>query len=201
MLWCHLLLTLTLLTPICLSWLVLLTYLLPGEHRHSSTRRLRLFPLRGRIEACPPLFYQEGRVSVGGCPSLCLRRGSEDADSTTSDGPTHPTAGGCFPLHCHCGDHGGCSHFGRAAPNGWGDASLFAATEAVAAAEAEDTAAELITCAAPLRVMAPAPTSPEEDASRSSEIPAKGVSVAATSEGAATPVGVETELVTSAAPR
>jgi hypothetical protein len=43
-----------------------------------------------------------------------------------------------------------------------GNTSLSAATEAVAAVEAEDTAAELITCAAPLRVMAPAPTSPEE---------------------------------------
>jgi hypothetical protein len=71
----------------------------------------------------------------------------------------------------------------------------------VAAVDAEDTAAELITCAAPLRVMAPAPTSPKEDASRSSGIPAKGVTAAATSEGAATPIGVETELVTSAAPR
>jgi hypothetical protein len=67
--------------------------------------------------------------------------------------------------------------------------------------EAEDTAAELITCAAPLWVMAPAPTSPEEDTSRSSGIPAMGVTVVATSEGDATPVGVETELVTSAAPR
>jgi hypothetical protein len=43
-----------------------------------------------------------------------------------------------------------------------GDTSLSAATEAVAAVEVEDTAAELITCAVPLRVMAPAPTSPEE---------------------------------------
>jgi hypothetical protein len=67
--------------------------------------------------------------------------------------------------------------------------------------EAEDTVAELITCAAPLRVMAPTPTSPEEDTSRSSEIPAKGVTAVATSEGAATPVGVVADLVTSAAPR
>jgi hypothetical protein len=64
-----------------------------------------------------------------------------------------------------------------------GDASLSAATEVVAAVDAEDIAAELITCAAPLRVMSPAPTSPEEDASRSSGIPAKGVTAAATSEG------------------
>jgi hypothetical protein len=49
--------------------------------------------------------------------------------------------------------------------------------------------------------MALAPTSPEEDAPRSSRIPAKGVTAAATSEGGAAPVGVETELVTSAAPR
>jgi hypothetical protein len=60
---------------------------------------------------------------------------------------------------------------------------------------------ELITGAAPLRVVAPAPTSPEEDAPRSSRILAKGVTAAATTEGAAAPVGVETELVTSAAPR
>jgi hypothetical protein len=85
-------------------------------------------------------------------------------------------------------------------PQRLGDASLSAATEAVAAVEAEDTAAALITCAAPLRVMAPAPTSPEEDASRSSGIPAKGVTAVATSEGAATPVGVKTELITNAAP-
>jgi hypothetical protein len=65
-----------------------------------------------------------------------------------------------------------------------GDASLFAATEAVAVVEAEDTAAELITCAAPLLVMAPAPTSPEEDASNSCGILAMGVTVVATSEGA-----------------
>jgi hypothetical protein len=81
------------------------------------------------------------------------------------------------------------------------DTSLSAATEAVAAVEAEDTAAELITYAAPLRVMAPAPTSPEEDSSRSSGIPNKGVTAVATSEGAATPVGDVTDLVTSAAPR
>jgi hypothetical protein len=49
--------------------------------------------------------------------------------------------------------------------------------------------------------MAPAPTSPEEDASRSSEIPAKGVTSMATSKGAATPVGDVADLVTSAAPR
>jgi hypothetical protein len=52
-----------------------------------------------------------------------------------------------------------------------------------------DHLVEPITCAAPLRLMAPAPTSPEEDASRSSGIPAKGVSAVATSEGGATPVG------------
>jgi hypothetical protein len=67
--------------------------------------------------------------------------------------------------------------------------------------EAEDTAVELITCTAPLRVTAPAPSSPEEDASRSSGIPAKGITTEATSEGSATPVGFVTDLVTSAAPR
>jgi hypothetical protein len=71
----------------------------------------------------------------------------------------------------------------------------------VAVVDAEDTAAELIICAAPLRVMAPTPTSPEEDASRSSGIPAKGVTAAATAEGVAALVGVETELVTNATPR
>jgi hypothetical protein len=81
-----------------------------------------------------------------------------------------------------------------------GGASLSAATEAVAAVEAEDTAAELITCAAPLRVMAPAPTSPEKDASRIGGIPAKGVTAMTTSEGAATPVGDVADLATSAAP-
>jgi hypothetical protein len=49
--------------------------------------------------------------------------------------------------------------------------------------------------------MAPTPTSPEEDASRSSGIPAKGVTAVATSEGATIPVGGEADLVTSAAPR
>jgi hypothetical protein len=86
-------------------------------------------------------------------------------------------------------------------PRAGGDASLYAATEAVAAVEAEDTSAELIPCAASLQVMAPAPTSPEEDASRSSGIPTKGVTALANSEGAATPAGVKTKLVTSAAPR
>jgi hypothetical protein len=66
--------------------------------------------------------------------------------------------------------------------------------------EAEDTAAELITCAAPLRVLAPSPTSPEEDSSRSSGIPAKGVTAVATYEGVATLVGDMADLVTSAAP-
>jgi hypothetical protein len=67
--------------------------------------------------------------------------------------------------------------------------------------EAEDTAAKLITCTAPLWVMAPSPTSPEEDASRSCGIPAKGVTAVATSEGGATLVGDVADLVTSAAPR
>jgi hypothetical protein len=71
----------------------------------------------------------------------------------------------------------------------------------VVAVEAEDTVVELITCTAQLRVMAPAPTSPEEDASRSSGTPAKGVTIVATSEGAKTPVGDEADLVTSVAPR
>jgi hypothetical protein len=66
--------------------------------------------------------------------------------------------------------------------------------------EVEDTVAELVTSAAQLRVMAPAPTLPE-DTSRSSGIPAKGVTAVATSEGAATPVGDVADLVTSAAPR
>jgi hypothetical protein len=156
------------------------------------------------MEACPPLFYQEGQGLRWGLPLSLLTRG--------------------------VGRRGRLDHFGRVvSPHDWGDASLStnttevtvvaaaasdglpptvggdaslsAATEVVAAVDAEDTAAELITCAAPLRVMAPAPTSPKEDASRSSGIPAKGVTAAATSEGAATPIGVETELVTSAAPR
>jgi hypothetical protein len=71
----------------------------------------------------------------------------------------------------------------------------------VAAVEAEDTAAVLITCAAPPWVMAPTPTSLEEDASRSSGIPAKGVTAVATSEGGTTPVGDEADLVISVAPR
>jgi hypothetical protein len=56
-------------------------------------------------------------------------------------------------------------------PTTGGDTSLDAATEAVAAVEAEDTAAELITCAAPLRVMAPVPTSPEEAPSAGKDAP------------------------------
>jgi hypothetical protein len=86
-------------------------------------------------------------------------------------------------------------------PTAGGDISLSAATEVVAVVDAEDTAAELITCVVPLWVMAPAPTSPEEDTSRSSGIPAKGVTAAATAEGVAAAIGVETELVTSVAPR
>jgi hypothetical protein len=86
-------------------------------------------------------------------------------------------------------------------PTTGGDTSLSAAIEAVATIEAEDTAAKLITCATPLRVMAHALTSLEEDSSRSSGIPAKGVIAVATSEGTVTPVGDMADLVTSAAPR
>jgi hypothetical protein len=116
-------------------------------------------------------------------------------------GRLSPRLGGCFPLHYHWGVSGGCRHFGRHDPDGWGDASLSAAIEAMAAVEVEDTAAVPITCAAPLRVMAPTPTSPEEDASRSSGVPAKGVTAVTTSEGATIPVGDEADLVTSATPR
>jgi hypothetical protein len=126
---------------------------------------------------------------LGAAPLFADEGGSEDADSTTSDGPTILMAGA--------------------------DASHYTTTEViVVAAAASDelpptaggtppsplplrrwpqwrwrTPLRLITCAAPLRVMAPAPTSPEEDASKSSGIPAKGVTAVATSEGATTPVG------------
>jgi hypothetical protein len=82
------------------------------------------------------------------------------------------------------GRRGGVNHgrFGRAvSPYGWGDASLSTvATEVVTVVTAGDTAAatpegallpamgetELVTSAAPLRVVAPAPTPPEEDTPR-----------------------------------
>jgi hypothetical protein len=34
---------------------------------------------------------------LGAAPLFADEGGSEDADSTTSDGPTHPTAGGMLP--------------------------------------------------------------------------------------------------------
>jgi hypothetical protein len=47
------------------------------------------------MEACPPLFYQEGQGLRWGLPlSLPMKGGSEDAGSTTSNGPTLLTAGG-----------------------------------------------------------------------------------------------------------
>jgi hypothetical protein len=47
------------------------------------------------MEACPPLFYHEGPGLRWGLPlPLPTKGGSEDEDSTTSDGPTLPTAGG-----------------------------------------------------------------------------------------------------------
>jgi hypothetical protein len=38
---------------------------------------------------------------LGAAPHFANDGGSEDADSTTSDRPTLPTAGGCFPLNYH----------------------------------------------------------------------------------------------------
>jgi hypothetical protein len=85
------------------------------------------------------------------------------------------------------------------------DASLSTTTEVVTVLAAGETAAAFPEGADHQRgtaaVVAPAPTTPEEDTPRRSRIPAKEVTPAATAEGAATPVGVETKLVTSAAPR
>jgi hypothetical protein len=55
-------------------------------------------PAKGEDGGMPTLILSGGPGSpLGAAPLFADEGGSEDADSTTSDGPTHPTAGGMLP--------------------------------------------------------------------------------------------------------
>jgi hypothetical protein len=59
-------------------------------------------PAEGGMEACPPLFYQEGQGLRWGLPlSLPTKRGRKMQTRPLRTGRLTHGWGGCFPLHCH----------------------------------------------------------------------------------------------------